>query len=80
MAFAPVDDRTRVQSDAANWVLNPHQQGTDDMRLSGKVALISGAAGGMGESEALIFARQDAAVVVGDILELEGRKVVTSSL
>jgi NAD(P)-dependent dehydrogenase (short-subunit alcohol dehydrogenase family) len=46
------------------------------MRLAGKVALISGAASGMGRSEAIIFAREGAKVVVGDILEAEGRDVV----
>jgi NAD(P)-dependent dehydrogenase (short-subunit alcohol dehydrogenase family) len=46
------------------------------MRLANKVALISGAASGMGESEALIFAREGASVVIGDILEREGSQVV----
>ena len=46
------------------------------MRLAGKVALISGAASGMGQSEATIFAREGAQVMVGDILEAEGRDVV----
>ena len=46
------------------------------MRLAGKVALISGAASGMGRSEATIFAGEGAKVVVGDLLEAEGRDVV----
>ncbi len=45
-------------------------------RLSGKVALISGAARGMGESEARLFAREGAQVVLGDILEDQGRAAV----
>jgi NAD(P)-dependent dehydrogenase (short-subunit alcohol dehydrogenase family) len=45
------------------------------MRLNGKVALVSGGASGMGQSEALIFAREGAKVVVGDVLEAEGRQV-----
>ena len=45
------------------------------MRLDGKVALVSGAASGMGQSEALIFAREGAKVVVGDVMEAEGRQV-----
>ncbi len=48
------------------------------MRLDGKVALISGAASGMGQSEAIIFAREGARVAVCDLLEKEGRQVVES--
>jgi len=45
------------------------------MRLAGKVALVSGAASGMGQSEATIFAREGAKVVVADILDAEGKQV-----
>ena len=45
------------------------------MRLAGKVALISGAARGMGAVEARLFAQEGARVVFGDILEAEGRQV-----
>ena len=45
------------------------------MRLEGKVALVTGGASGMGRSEATIFAREGARVVVADILEAEGKEV-----
>jgi NAD(P)-dependent dehydrogenase (short-subunit alcohol dehydrogenase family) len=48
------------------------------MRLAGKVALISGAASGMGRSEATIFAREGAKVLVADVLEAEGKGVAQS--
>ena len=45
------------------------------MRLGGKVAIITGGAHGMGESEAMIFAREGATVVVADVDEAAGRQV-----
>ncbi|AYG02275.1 glucose 1-dehydrogenase [Gryllotalpicola protaetiae] len=44
-------------------------------RLAGKVALISGAARGMGASEARLFAAEGAYVVIGDVLDSEGEAV-----
>jgi NAD(P)-dependent dehydrogenase (short-subunit alcohol dehydrogenase family) len=47
------------------------------MRMKDKVALISGAASGMGAATARLFAREGAkAVVVADILDKEGEAVV----
>ena len=45
------------------------------MRLAGKVAIISGAASGMGAATARMFAREGAKVVIADVLEHEGREV-----
>ena len=45
------------------------------MRLEGKVAIVTGGAHGMGESEALIFAREGATVVVADVDQAAGEQV-----
>jgi NAD(P)-dependent dehydrogenase (short-subunit alcohol dehydrogenase family) len=45
------------------------------MRLAGKIALISGAARGMGAAVARLFTREGARVVLGDVLEAEGHAV-----
>jgi NAD(P)-dependent dehydrogenase (short-subunit alcohol dehydrogenase family) len=46
------------------------------MRLAGKVAVVTGGASGMGQSEAVIFAREGARVVVADLLERDGQQTV----
>ena len=46
------------------------------MRLQRKVAIITGAANGMGAEEARLFAREGASVVVADVLDGQGEAVV----
>lgn len=46
------------------------------MRLENKVAIITGAGGGMGAVEAKLFAQEGARVVVADVLEAEGAKII----
>ena len=45
-------------------------------RLEGKVALISGAASGLGEAQAVLYAREGACVVLGDLQDELGASVV----
>ena len=45
------------------------------MRLQNKVALISGGAKGMGAVEAKLFAKEGARIVIGDVLETEGKQI-----
>ena len=44
-------------------------------RLDGKVALVSGGARGMGAAEAQMFANEGAKVVIGDVLDSEGKQL-----
>ncbi len=44
-------------------------------RVKGKVAIITGAAGGLGRAQALLLAREGAKVVLTDIIETEPREI-----
>ena len=46
-------------------------------RLKGKVMLISGGARGQGAAEARLFVAEGARVVIGDVLEAEGRQLAS---
>lgn len=46
------------------------------MRLQGKVAVVTGAGNGMGRSTAILFAREGAAVVIGDVDTAGGSSAV----
>src|SRR5258705_12227125 len=46
-------------------------------RLKGKVILISGGARGQGAAEARLFAAEGARIVIGDVLEPEGRQLAS---
>ena len=47
-------------------------------KLDGMVALVSGGARGQGEAEARLFAREGAAVMLGDVLDEDGMRVAES--
>lgn len=47
-------------------------------RLDGKIALVTGAARGMGEAEARLFAAEGARVVVADVLDAEAQAVAAA--
>ena len=47
----------------------------EKQRVDGKVAVVTGGAGGIGAATARLLAREGAAVVIGDLLEEQGRAV-----
>src|SRR5271166_1204800 len=46
-------------------------------RLKGKIILISGGARGQGAAEARLFVAEGARVVIGDVLEAEGKRLAS---
>jgi len=49
-------------------------------RVSGKVAIVTGAASGMGKADAILLAREGASVVVADLNEKDGQAVAAAIL
>ena len=49
----------------------------EKLRVEGKVAVVTGGAGGIGAATARLLAREGAAVVIGDLLEEQGRVTET---
>ena len=49
----------------------------EKQRVDGKVAVVTGGAGGIGAATARLLAREGAAVVIGDLLEEQGRVTET---
>ncbi len=47
-------------------------------RLVGKSALISGGASGLGEAQAILYAREGASVLIGDVQDEKGNAVVSA--
>src|SRR5690606_33989653 len=60
--------RLKISKRPVNWtVKNLLAERMDQMRLEGKVAIVTGAASGMGKSIAALYAKEGAKVVVSDI-------------
>jgi NAD(P)-dependent dehydrogenase (short-subunit alcohol dehydrogenase family) len=62
----------RMKLPLADLQSNQQRNGRDDMRLSGKVAIVTGASVGLGRAVAARYAREGASVVAADINEADG--------
>src|SRR5438093_11650460 len=71
------EQKTRGGGDASPDRATRAEQQEEGMRLAGKVAIMSGAAHGMGAEEARLFAREGAKVVIADVLEEEGTRLAS---
>lgn len=71
-----------IRMGATRWVAPTKSQGKRDlgveMRLKGKVAIITGAGSGLGRAAALLFAKEGAKVVVAANREKDGEQTVKS--
>lgn len=58
-------------------VIKHYESGGTNMKLQGKVAVVTGAASGMGKEIAVLYAKEGAKVIVSDI-NLEAAQAVVS--
>ena len=80
MYSAARSDGCKVNSDAYTAVLAPNTVSTQIMtgRVQDKIAIVTGAASGLGEASARMLAREGAKLVVADIDEAHGNAVAGS--